>query len=106
MKNPNRSIRHPNPSKPFAIARFIDEPTISPTAIAKSVTAPAVTPRMTMKRRAAAIHIALFVDLGLDRRLGRSGAAELLLRQRPLLERVVARRDVALAADAAKLRRL
>ena len=64
-------------------------------------------PTGTVKRRAAAAHIAFLpVDGCFFGWLCRTGSTELGLRQRPLLERVMAGGDVAVFADAVELRRL
>src|SRR3954463_3465389 len=96
MKNPSRSRRQPKPSKPREIERFMDEPKSSPTESAHSATSPEVTTSKTVKRRAAAVHIAFLpVDGCFFGRLCGTGSTELGLRQGPLLEGVVAGGDVA-----------
>src|SRR4249919_2893637 len=104
MKNPSSRRRQPKPSNPRAIERLIDEPSSSPNETATRATSPAVTTSKTVKRRAAAAHIAfLLVDGCFFWWLCRTGSTELGLRQRPLLEGVMAGGDVAVVADAVEL---
>src|ERR1043165_594467 len=107
MKNPSSRRRQPNPSNPRAIARLSDPPVSRPIESAQRATSAAVTTSKTVKRRAAAAHIAfLLVDGCFFGWLCRTGSTELGLRQRPLLEGVVTGGGVAVLADAAELRRL